>query len=77
MTWKEPEIKDGLITLNTDKGKVTMRYSSSQFSAEAEPIKQEDPHLSNVWGEYVYRITLKSRTPKMSDTYTYTIEVNP
>ena len=77
MTWKEPEIKDELITLNTDKGKVTMRYSSSQFSAEAEPIKQEDPHLSNVWGEYVYRITLKSRTPKMSDTYTYTIEVNP
>lgn len=74
MTWKEPQVNKGVITLATGKGTVKFRYNANQLEASVEPIEQTDKRLSNVWGKNLYRITLKSLSQKMSDTYTYTIE---
>ena len=50
----------GKIRIEVKGQKVEMNYPS-QFKAELETIKLDDPRLSNVWGKEIYRITLSGQ----------------
>ena len=45
-----------------------------QFKAELETIKLDDPRLSNVWGNEIYRITLKTEEKKVTGKYGFVIQ---
>ena len=53
--------------------KVELDYPS-QFKAELETIKLDDPRLSNVWGKEIYRITLKTEEKKATGNYKFVIQ---
>lgn len=63
----------GKIRIEVKGQKVEMNYPS-QFKAELETIKLDDPRLSNVWGKEIYRITLKTEEKKVTGKYGFVIQ---
>ena len=63
----------GKIRIEVKGQKVEMDYPS-QFKAELETIKLDDPRLSNVWGKEIYRITLKTEEKKVTGKYGFVIQ---
>ncbi|WP_104385032.1 heparinase II/III family protein [Sphingobacterium sp. HMA12] len=69
---KEPEINGGLITMGD--GLAALRFNPAQFVASYEAIPQDDTRLSQVWGERLYRITLKAKSIKSTGKYSFIIK---
>jgi len=44
-----------------------LEYDSSKLSAEIEPIQLKDSKLKQVWGDYLYRIRLKTKNQTTKD----------
>jgi len=59
VTYTEP----GKLVLNDREEEVQMllEYDSSKLSAEIEPIQLKDSKLRQIWGDYLYRIRLKTK----------------
>lgn len=62
----------GVISLEVKGEKGQLTYDSRQFQASIETIRLEDPRLSNVWGDEIYRVSLTARETATADTYTFT-----
>lgn len=62
----------GIIALEVKGEKGQLTYDSRQFKASIETIRLEDPRLSNVWGNEIYRVSLTARQPVAAGTYTFT-----
>ena len=75
MTWKRPELeRDGLIAVPYGEGKKAhFSYDPKQFDAKIQTISLEDPRLTKIWGEVVYRISLIAKSKTLSNHYKYTI----
>lgn len=74
MTWAKPEIvKPGWIRLSKEKTRLVFKYDSKIFRPEVESIKLEDKRLSNIWGDYVYRLVLTTKEKKIKGDYTFTV----
>lgn len=43
------------------------------FCCEVEKITLQDPRLSNIWGERLYRISLKAINKELNGHYVYKI----
>ncbi len=67
---KVDEIEQGKLALNDREGEIQMllEYDSSKLSVEIEPIQLKDSKLKQVWGEYLYRIRLKTKNKKKKDS---------
>lgn len=62
----------GVISLEVKGEKGQLTYDSRQFQASIETIRLEDPRLSNVWGDEIYRVSLTARQTVAAGTYTFT-----
>lgn len=62
----------GVISLEVKGEKGQLTYDSRQFQASIETIRLEDPRLSNVWGNEIYRVSLTARQTVAAGTYTFT-----
>ena len=62
----------GVISLEVKGEKGQLTYDSRQFQASIETIRLEDPRLSNVWGNEIYRVSLTARQTVTAGTDTFT-----
>lgn len=67
----EPHIHSGEITLGD--GLAVLQFNTRQFDASFDTIPQDDPRLTNVWGDRLYRINLKAKEVKSNGKYTFVI----
>ena len=74
LTWGKVSFPSpGKVRVEVKGQKVELDYPS-QFKAELETIKLDDPRLSNVWGKEIYRITLKTEEKKAAGNYKFVIQ---
>lgn len=74
LTWQKPDLSaDGKIVLSVGKRQVVLSYDAKELTASCEPVVQEDPRLSNVWGKEIFRISLQAKEMKKQGTYSYSI----
>ncbi len=74
LTWGKVDISvPGTVTVEVNGEKVRMTYDKNLFTPALEVIQLDDPRLSNVWGERIYRISLEANKQPLSGSYTYTI----
>lgn len=74
MTWGDVDIATpGKVVVQVQGKKVEMSYNPKQFKATIQTIKQDDPRLSSVWGEKIYRISLDALSMPTTGKYTFTI----
>lgn len=72
MLAEKPVISKGMISLND--GKYKLRFDDKQFEASIEEIEQDDPRLSNVWGNQLYRLTFEAKDIRKKGKYIFIIE---
>lgn len=65
---------DGVINIEADGQKVQFLFDKNQFTPLVETVEIDDPRLSGIWGDKVYRISLNATSSKLSDTYKYSIK---
>jgi len=74
LTWGKVDVSvRGVVTVEVNGEKVRMTYNKSIFTPVVETVRLDDPRLSNVWGEQIYRISLNAKKQTLSGSYTYTI----
>jgi len=69
---KKPQIERGSIRLND--GLCTLTYDATQFDATVETITQDDPRLSNVWGNTIYRLSLTAKKITSKGQYKFLVK---
>jgi len=69
---KEPKVEDGNILLNN--GAYSLTYDVKLFDISIEPIIQDDTRLNNVWGDRIYRLSLKAKATSAKGKYTFIIK---
>lgn len=75
MTWgKVDTATPGKVTIEVNGQKALLEYSPALFEATLEPVQLTDPRLSDVWGETIYRLSLKAKQLKTNANYLYTIK---
>ena len=52
---------------------VTLHYDGKKLEPFLETIVQDDPPLKRVWGEKIYRVTLRERKAAVKGNYTFTL----
>ncbi|ATL46443.1 heparinase [Chitinophaga caeni] len=74
MTWAQPDIsKDGVVVLIKDNKQVRLAYDAAQFTASVETVPLPDKRLSNVWGDQIYRLSLKAKKLSLKGKYKFII----
>ena len=74
MTWGSVDAsKPGIVNVEVKGKKMQLKYDAKAFTAEVETMKLTDRKLSNVWGDEVYRISLKAKKVQNKGKYSYTI----
>ena len=77
LTWGKPDISTpNSIIIKKDGVSAKLIYDSSQFDAEIETVPLPDKRLSNVWGDEIYRLTLKAKKMEMKGKYKFRIARN-
>ena len=51
---------------------VTLNYDGKKLEPVIETIVQDDPPLQRVWGDQIYRVTLRERKAATKGTYIFT-----
>lgn len=69
---EKPVISEGKIALNG--GKYHLEYNAAEFEAAVEAIPQDDIRLSQVWGDAIFRLSLKAKKIKEKGTYIFTVK---
>jgi hypothetical protein len=61
--------RPGKLILNEREGDIRMmlEYDSAKLSAEIEPIQLKDSKLKQIWGDFLYRIRLKTKKETKKD----------
>jgi hypothetical protein len=73
MLWGDISIKEGKVAIQVDGKKVTLLFDKNTFEANIETISLPDVRLSRVWGEEIYRLTLKAKKKAMRGEYAFKI----
>jgi hypothetical protein len=73
MLWGDINIKEGKVAIQVDGKKVALLFDKNTFEANIETIQLPDVRLSRVWGEQIYRLTLKAKKKVMRWEYVYRI----
>lgn len=74
LTWGKVDISvPGIVTVEVNGEKARLAYDKDVFVSTVKTIRLDDPRLSNVWGEQIYRVSLNAKKLPLSGSYTYTI----
>ena len=74
LTWGKVDIsKEGVIIIEVNNEKASLKYEKGLFNVSIETIKLEDPKLSNVWGSEIYRLSLTAKQQTLKGKYTFTV----
>ena len=74
MLWGNINIESKGKALIEVKGKkLRLEYDDKQFEPAIETIPLPDTRLSNVWGDKIYRLTLKAKHPETKGLYKYRV----
>ncbi|XCF05459.1 heparinase II/III family protein [Tamlana crocina] len=74
MAWGEVNLeKPGEILVTARNEIVKLLYDENQFEATIEPIALTEKKLSKVWGNTIYRLTLKAKSMDMVGKYEFVI----
>ena len=74
LTWGKVDISvPGVVTVDVNGEKARMTYDKEAFVPAIETVRLDDPRLSNVWGEQIYRVSLNAKKQLLSGSYSYTI----
>lgn len=75
LTWGNVDIsKAGFVQIAVEGKTVQLEYDKNQFSPSVEPITLTDQRLSDVWGNTIYRVSLKSNDITKKGKYTFSIK---
>ena len=73
MLWGDISIKDGVVRIDVDGKKATLLYDKKIFDPMLETIQLPDVRLSRVWGDEIYRLTLKAKKKAMRGEYLFKV----
>ncbi|MBQ1866389.1 MAG: heparinase II/III family protein [Bacteroidales bacterium] len=74
LTWGDVDIKTpGKLKITVQGETVTLNYDGKRLEPIIETIVQDDPPLQRVWGDQIYRVTLRERKAATKGTYTFTV----
>lgn len=74
MTWGQVNIsKAGIVSVSVKGQKAFLHYDANIFSPSIETVTLTDKRLSNVWGNEIFRVTLKAKTVTNKGKYNFTI----
>lgn len=73
MLWGDISIKDGVVKIDVDGKKATLLYDKKIFEPMLETIPLPDVRLSRVWGDEIYRLTLKAKKKAMRGEYLFKV----
>ena len=74
LTWGDVDIATpGKVTITVQGETVTLNYDGKRLEPIIETIVQDDPPLRRVWGDKIYRVTLRERVAATKGTYVFTI----
>lgn len=75
LVWSKPEVKEeGVVLLTVEGEKLAFRFDPRRFTLHVEVVPQDDPRLSNVWGENIYRLSLTAKEEMKKGKYSFQIE---
>ncbi|MDD2283901.1 MAG: heparinase II/III-family protein [Paludibacter sp.] len=73
MLWGDINIKGGKVNIDVDGKKAVLLFDNNTFEASLETISLPDVRLSRVWGNEIYRLTLKAKKKVVRGEYVYKI----
>ena len=74
LTWGDVDITvPGMVTITVQGETVTLSYDGKRLEPVMETIVQDDPPLRKVWGDKIYRVTLRERKASPKGSYTFTV----
>ena len=74
LTWGDVDIETpGKVSITVQGETVTLNYDGKKLEPVLETIVQDDPPLRRVWGDKIYRVTLRERKPAVKGNYTFTL----
>ena len=74
LTWGDVDIETpGKVSITVQGETVTLNYDGKKLEPVLETIIQDDPPLKRVWGDKIYRVTLRERKPAVKGNYTFTL----
>lgn len=74
LTWGDIDIsKKGVVNISVKGVKAQLSYDANTFEPSIETIELTDKRLSDVWGNKIYRLSLKAKTTAKSGIYKYDI----
>ncbi len=75
LTWGKIDLSEkGKIKIAVKDQKAMLSYDEKAFDVSIETISIEDPRLSNVWGNEVYRVSLTAKKVSTTGKYKYTVQ---
>lgn len=73
MLHSKPEIQKNKIVVKVNGAKMQMTFDSNTFETSIESIALDDVRLSRVWGDEIYRLTLRDKKIRQSGNYKFII----
>lgn len=74
LIWGDIDIsKKGVVNISVKGVKAQLSYDANTFEPSIETIELTDKRLSDVWGNKIYRLSLKTKTTAKSGIYKYDI----
>ena len=74
LTWGKVDVSiPGKMMVEVNNEKACLKYDKNLFAISVETIRLDDPRLSNVWGERIYRVSLTAKERRRTGIYRYTI----
>lgn len=75
LVWTRPELKEqGKVELIVQDEHLLFKFDPNQFDIRIVSIPQDDPRLSSVWGDTVYRISLIAKEKLKTGRYHFQIK---
>jgi hypothetical protein len=68
------KVSDGKVSISVEGTDALFTYDPRAFSYSIETINIDDPRLSNVWGDKLYRISLTAKKMVKKGNYTFSIQ---
>ncbi|MBR1576457.1 MAG: heparinase II/III family protein [Bacteroidales bacterium] len=74
LTWGEVDTATpGKVRITVQNETVTLHYDGKRLEPLMETIVLDDPQLKRVWGDRIYRVTLRERKAAARGSYTFTL----
>jgi hypothetical protein len=74
LTWGDVDITTpGKVTITVQGETLALRYDGKKLEPILETIVQDDPPLKRVWGDRIYRVTLRERKAAAKASYVFTL----